>query len=189
MTDEMTINPFRVTLKGQAQNDPWTTIEGATDQLLRFNLESMLPEDMETDYRSTPELIAAAAAEYVRALNAQPGISAQRDRPAAAQPMPVGGTTQPASPRPGLSSSLSPESDGNYWINIPYNRNKAQGDMQRQRAKDLGARFSPDDAPSSIPRTNKGVPERPWKVHTGFVSEENQRELLRLHETGFSDVR
>jgi hypothetical protein len=47
----------------------------------------------------------------------------------------------------------------------------------------------PDEAPASIPRNQKGQPERPWRVHTGYESEESVQELLRLHETGFAEVK
>jgi hypothetical protein len=197
LTDESTTaSPYRVTLKGQGQTDPWLTIDGWTDDTFRDRLVPFLPQDMEADAidsATTPELAAKAAAEWVRALNAQPGISIQRDRPAP-QPAAAAPAASSASPaagqaRPGLSTSLKVEDDGNYWIALPYQRNRDVGNRQREHAKQLGARYKPDDAPASIPLTNKGTPERPWCVHQRFVSEENVAELLRLHETGFAEIK
>jgi hypothetical protein len=189
LTEETLTAPFRATLKGQGQTDPWTTIEGINESVFVDNLSAFLPDGFETDGKSVPEIVAAAAAEYVRALNAQSGISAQRDRPVQAPPAQQSGATPPTTPRPGLSSSLRVEDDGNYWITLPYQRNRVLGDKQREHAKALGARYKPDDAPASIPLTSKGAPERPWCVHQRFVSEENVAELLRLHETGFSEIK
>lgn len=195
MSDE-TGAPFRATFKGQGQNDPWTTVEGVTEDQFRDRLVPFMPDDMEADAidaASLAELVAKAASNYVKVLNETPGISQQRDRaaaqPAAAGAAASGGSPAAGKPRPGLSSSLSPEDDGNYWIALPWTRDRAKGERQRQVAKDLGARYKPDDAPASIPLNSKGAPERPWCVHLRFVSEENVAELLRLHETGFAEIK
>ena len=185
--------PFRTTLKGQGQTDPWTTVEGQTEDEYRRNLSRFVPRDMdpaEMDELTTPELVAVVAAEYVRALNATPGISAQRDRAAAEPPSKAAPPKAVAAPsaRPGLTSSLQPESDGNYWISIPWHRNRDIASRMREEAKSLGARYKPDDCPASVERDGKGKPKRPWCVHMRFVSEENVARLLELHETGFQDV-
>ena len=192
--ENTTAAPFRATLKGQGQTDPWLTVEGSNEDMFRGNLAVLTdlePEDI--DASSTLELLAKAAAAHVAALNAQPGISIQRDRPAAqpaaAAAAPAASSAYPAGSRPALSSSLSVEDDGNYWITLPYQRVRAVGDKQREYAKQLGARYKPDDAPASVPRNAKGAPERPWCVHQRFVSEENVAELLRLHETGFAEIK
>ena len=174
---------FGVTLKGQGQNDPWTTIRANTPEELEDRLTQFV--DLEL-----PELVAKTAAAYVTAHNNQPGISAQRDQ-RAAQPAAAAPSSSPAAgqPRPGLSTSLKLEDDGNYWIATgAYTRDAGTRQARTARAKELGARYMPDEAPASVPRHN-GKPERPWKVHTGFVSEENQQELLRLHETGFAEIK
>jgi hypothetical protein len=183
--------PFKVTLKGQGQTDPWLTVEGRTLDEFRANLAELVenPTDEDGGLLDTPALVATAAAEYVSALNAQPGISSQRDRAATQPATPAPSTPGAARPRPALSTSLQVEDDGNYWITLPYQRVKATGDRQREYAKQLGARYKPDDAPASVPRNAKGAPERPWCVHQRFVSEENVAELLRLHETGFAEIK
>ena len=74
MSDES--GAFGVTLKGQGQNDPWTTIRANTPEELEDRLTQFV--DLEL-----PELVAKTAAAYVTAHNNQPGISAQRDQRAA----------------------------------------------------------------------------------------------------------
>jgi hypothetical protein len=192
VSDEINVG-VKTTLKGQGGNDPWTTVGALTDEEFRNRLLPFLPEDLDSadiEVMSTPTIVAEAAKEYVARLNATPGISIQRDRVAAAPATPAASASPAAGgSRPPLSTSLSVEDDGNYWITLPYQRVRALGDKQREYAKQLGARYKPDDCPASVPRNAKGAPERPWCVHQRFVSEENVAELLRLHETGFAEIK
>jgi hypothetical protein len=186
--------PYRVTFKGQGQTDPWLTVEGSSVSDFIFRLGELTEDqyDEEGAPLSVLALAARVAAEWVTALNEQPGISYQRDN-RAAQPAVAGpetGSESPSAnqPRPALSTSLKLESDGNYWIAVPYVKDAKRRARMRDKAKELKARYAPEEAPAEIPRNKNDVPERPWRVHLQYVSDENVAELLRLHETGFEEI-
>lgn len=195
MSDESSA-PYGVTFKGQGQNDPWVTVRAENVGDLIYRVGELVDPDLQLDEDGVPlpvlGLVARAAAGLVKALNAQEGISLQRDK-AASQPAaetPAASSTSPAAgkPRPQLSTSLSAEDDGNYWINIPYTKDSARAARWRDAAKALNARYKADEAPESVPRKKNGQPERPWCVHLKYVSEEDVAELLHLHETQFASV-
>lgn len=189
---------FRVTFKGQGQSDPWLTVEGNTSGELNMRLEAYLGLELdEVGEFSTAELIAKAAAHHVAALNAQPGISTQRDNKAsntanaAAASTNLGSLSPSANrARPALSTSLKTEADGNYWINLPYVKSAAQRDKIKKFAKDLGARYKPEEAiEAGVPLNSKGTgPERPWCVHLSYMDEESVAAILQAVETDFKDI-
>lgn len=196
MSDEQSgAAPYRVTFKGQGQTDPWLTVEGSSVSDFIFRLGELTDEqyDEEGNPLSVLALAAKVASEWVGALNAQPGISFQRDNKAA-QPAAAGPEASAASPsqgqaRPDLSTSLEKETDGNYWIAVPYVKDAARRKRMREEAMRLKARFAPEEAPPEIPRNKNDVPERPWRVHLDYVSEENVAALLHHHERGFEDIK
>jgi hypothetical protein len=180
--------PYRVTFKGQSQTDPWLTVEGSSLFDFRDKLSDL---DANQDVLT---LLAKVAAGHVTALNAQEGISEQRDRkasqPAVTEAAPASASPSANRPRPSLSSSLEPESDGCWYINIPWDKNAGRRDRMKAKATQLQARYKPEEAEAAgVPLNSKGKPERPWCVHPKFVSEEQAAELLHLHETGFAEVK
>ena len=196
--------PFRVTFKGQGQTDPWLTVEGTNVSDFIFRLGELTDDqyDEEGAPLSVLALAAKVASEWVGALNAQPGISLQRDnaktnadraveRVMADRVSPEyqqSGSPSAGQNRPALSTSLELESDGNYWIAVPYVKDAKRRARMRDKAKELKARYAPEEAPPEIPRNKNDVPERPWRVHLQYVSDENVAELLRLHETAFQEI-
>jgi hypothetical protein len=194
--------PYRVTFKGQGQTDPWLTVEGSSVSDFVFRLGELTDDqyDEEGAPLSVLALAARVAAEWVTALNEQPGISYQRDtraaqpvaQPAAERPLSAeyqqSGSPSAGQNRPALSTSLELESDGNYWIAVPYVKDAKRRARMRDKAKELKARYAPEEAPPEIPRNKNDVPERPWRVHLQYVSDENVAELLRLHETAFQEI-
>ena len=176
---------FRVTFKGQGQSDPWLTVEAVDADDFMLKLRELSREHL--------ELAAGVAAEWVDSLNKQPGISKQRDNQTVNTANAVAASTSSPSAnkaRPKLSTSLEPEADGNYWINLPYVKSAAQRDKIKKFAKDLGCRYKPEEAiEAGVPMNSKGTgPERPWCVHLSYMDEESVSAILQAVETDFKDI-